>query len=319
MSVPITKPPVAVIGAGLIGSAWAFGFARAGHAVALFDQDKQAARAAQARVADIATDMQAEGLLDDQSPTTIAARVTVATDLETCVKNALHVQENVSENIDVKRSVFAALDGAAHPDAVLASSTSALLPSRFTEALPGRSRCLVAHPINPPSLIPAVEIVPAPWTDAATMDRCAATMAGIGQKPIRMTREIDGFIMNRLQGALLQEAMRLVAEGFASPEDIDTGIRDGLAPRWSLCGPFEAIDLNAPGGVRDYVARYGPMYRIIGARQTTLPDWEGETLDRVDAARRAALPLADLPKAQARRDRRLMALMAHFRREKPPN
>jgi 3-hydroxyacyl-CoA dehydrogenase len=233
------------------------------------------------------------------------------------VKNALHIQENVSENVDVKRAVFAALDAASLPDAVLASSTSALLPSSFTEGLAGRARCLVAHPINPPSLIPAVEIVPAPWTDAAAMDRCAATMAGIGQKPIRMAREIDGFIMNRLQGALLQEAMRLVADGIATPEDIDTGIRDGLAPRWSLCGPFEAIDLNAPGGVRDYVARYGPMYRIIGAGQTTLPDWEGATLDRIEAARRAALPLADLPKAQTRRDRRLMALMAHFRRETP--
>jgi L-gulonate 3-dehydrogenase len=309
--------PIAVIGAGLIGSAWAFGFARAGHPVTLWDQWPEAAQAAHARVTEIATDMQAAGLLDGQTPAQVAARVTLAPDLETCVKNALHVQESVSENVDVKRAVFAALDAAALPDAVLASSTSALLPSSFTETLKGRARCLVAHPINPPSLIPAVEIVPAPWTGATAMDRCAATMAGIGQKPIRMAREIDGFIMNRLQGALLQEAMRLVADGIATPEDIDTGIRDGLAPRWSLCGPFEAIDLNAPGGVRDYVARYGPMYRIIGARQTTLPDWEGATLDRIEAARRAALPLADLPKAQTRRDRRLMALMAHFRRETP--
>jgi L-gulonate 3-dehydrogenase len=311
------KFPIAVIGAGLIGSAWAFGFARAGHPVTLYDQDADAARAAQARVTEIATDMQAAGLLEGQTPAQVAGRVTLAPDLKSCVKNALHVQENVSENVDVKRAVFAALDAAALPDAILASSTSALLPSSFTETLKGRARCLVAHPINPPSLIPAVEIVPAPWTGASAMERCAATMAGIGQKPIRMTREIDGFIMNRLQGALLQEAMRLVADGIATPEDIDTGIRDGLAPRWSLCGPFEAIDLNAPGGVRDYVARYGPMYRIIGARQTTLPDWEGATLDRVEAARRAALPLSDLPKAQTRRDRRLMALMAHFRRETP--
>jgi len=311
------KSPIAVIGAGLIGSAWAFGFARAGHPVTLFDQDAGAARAAQARVAEIGTDMQAAGLLEGQTPAEVAGRVHLAADLDKAVKNALHVQENVSENFDIKRAVFAALDAAARPDAILASSTSALLPSSFTETLKGRARCLVAHPINPPSLIPAVEIVPAPWTDAAAMERCAATMAGIGQKPIRMTREIDGFIMNRLQGALLQEAMRLVADGIATPDDIDTGIRDGLAPRWSLCGPFEAIDLNAPGGVRDYVARYGPMYRIIGARQTTLPDWEGETLDRIAAARRAALPLSDLPKAQTRRDRRLMALMAHFRRETP--
>lgn len=308
---------IAVIGAGLIGSAWAYGFAQAGHAVTLWDRDESAAQRARARVAEIAHDMQAAGLLQGQSPSDVAARVTLASDLANSVKNVRHVQENVSENVDVKRAVFAALDEAAPADAILASSTSALLPSSFTETLKGRARCLVAHPINPPSLIPAVEIVPSPWTDARAMERCAATMAGIGQKPIRMTREIDGFIMNRLQGALLQEAMRLVADGIATPEDIDTGIRDGLAPRWSLCGPFEAIDLNAPGGVRDYVARYGPMYRIIGARQTTLPDWEGETLDRIAAARRAALPLADLPKAQVRRDRRLMALMAHFRRETP--
>ena len=142
--------PIAVIGAGLIGSAWAFGFARAGHPVTLWDQWPEAAQAAHASVTEIATDMQAAGLLDGQTPAQVAARVTLAPDLETCVKNALHVQENVSENVDVKRAVFAALDAAALPDAVLASSTSALLPSSFTETLKGRARCLVAHPINPP-------------------------------------------------------------------------------------------------------------------------------------------------------------------------
>ena len=177
------KTPIAVIGAGLIGSAWAFGFARAGHAVTLWDQDAAAAQAALARVTEIATDMQAAGLLDGQTPAQVAGRVTLTPDLKSCVKNALHVQENVSENVDVKREIFAALDAAALPDAILASSTSALLPSRFTETLKGRARCLVAHPINPPSLIPAVEIVPAPWTDAQARDRCAATMAGIGQNP----------------------------------------------------------------------------------------------------------------------------------------
>jgi 3-hydroxyacyl-CoA dehydrogenase len=132
-----------------------------------------------------------------------------------------------------------------------------------------------------------------------------------------MQREIDGFIMNRLQGALLQEAFRLVANGIASPEDVDTGLRDGLAPRWALLGPFETIDLNAPGGVRDYVARYGPMYAKIAATQREHPDWTGETLDRIDAARRKRLPLEQISEAQAERDSRLVRMMKHLRDNAP--
>jgi len=149
------------------------------------------------------------------------------------------------------------------------------------------------------------------------MDRCADLMKRIGQKPIRMKREIDGFIMNRLQGALLQEAFRLVADGIATPEDLDTGLRDGLAPRWALLGPFETIDLNAPGGVRDYVARYGAMYTNIAKTQRHTADWTGETLDRIEAAQRAQLPLDQIPQAQAKRDSRLVDMMKHLGRYTP--
>ena len=172
-----------------------------------------------------------------------------AATLEEALDGASHVQESTPEDVGVKRHVFSRLDALAPADAVLASSTSAILPSRFTEALPGRGRVLVVHPINPPYLIPAVEIVPAPWTDAAVVERTAALMRSAGHAPIVMKREIDGFVMNRMQGALLEEAFRLVAEGYASIEDVDIGIRDGLALRWSFIGPFETIDLNAPGGV----------------------------------------------------------------------
>ena len=96
--------------------------------------------------------------------------------------------------------------------------------------------------------MPAVEIVPAPWTDPAVVERTVAFMRAAGQAPIVMTREIDGFVVNRLQGALLQEAFRLVADGYASCEDVDIALREGLALRWSFMGPFETIDLNAPGG-----------------------------------------------------------------------
>jgi 3-hydroxyacyl-CoA dehydrogenase len=111
---------------------------------------------------------------------------------------------------------------------------------------------------------------------------------------------------------LLQEAFRLVADGIATPEDVDTGLRDGLAPRWALLGPFETIDLNAPGGVRDYVARYGGMYANIAETQRHTVDWTGETLDRIEAARRARLPLDRIPEAQAERDSRLVEMMKHL-------
>ena len=141
----------------------------------------------------------------------------------------------------------------------------------------------MAHPINPPYLVPAVELVPAPWTDAQTMERGAEFLRGIGQVPLVMEREIDGFIMNRLQGALLDEAFRLVEGGYASAADVDRGIADGLALRWSFIGPFETIDLNAPGGIADYVARYGPMYAGLAESMRRQPDWAGITAAGIGA------------------------------------
>jgi 3-hydroxyacyl-CoA dehydrogenase len=136
-------------------------------------------------------------------------------------------------------------------------------------------------------------------------------MEGVGQAPIVMRRELDGFIMNRLQGALLQEAFRLVAEGYASTEDVDIGIRDGLGRRWAFIGPFETIDLNAPGGIVDYVRRYGPMYREIAAESRPVP-WEGALVDQLEAERRERLPREGLAERQRWRDRRLMALTRHL-------
>jgi 3-hydroxyacyl-CoA dehydrogenase len=238
----------------------------------------------------------------------------IASTLEEAVAGAAHVQENTPENLALKCEVFARLDSAAGAETILASSTSALLPSKFTQTLAGRGRCLVAHPINPPYLIPAVEVVPSPWTDPAAMERTAAFLRTAGHAPIVMKREIDGFVMNRMQGALLEEAFRLVAEGYASAEDVDIGIREGLALRWSFMGPFETIDLNAPAGVRDYAERYQGMYADIFPTVQWRADWTGPVLDIVEAERRAALPADRLAERQAWRDRRLMALAAHKRR-----
>ena len=305
---------IALVGTGFIGRAWAISFARAGHDAMLWDQLADAPAAALAYIESLLPDLHKYDLLNGSAPAEIRGRIHVATTLEEALEGAEHVQENTPEDLALKRDIFARLDAVAAPNAILASSTSAILPSQFTETLAGRDRCLVVHPINPPYLIPAVEIVPAPWTAPTTVERTAALLRAAGHAPIVMKREIDGFVMNRMQGALLEEAFRLVAEGYASAEDVDVGIREGLALRWSFMGPFETIDLNAPAGVRDYVERYQSIYAAIFPTVQWRADWAGPVLQTIEAERRAALPASRLGERQAWRDRRLMALAAHKRR-----
>ncbi len=304
---------IALVGLGLVGRAWAISFARAGHEVALWDEKPEAVDGALRYAEEVLPDLASNGLLEELAPT-VRARMRRPGRLEEALDGASHVQESTPEDVEIKRRVFARLDAIAADDAVLASSTSAILPSRFTEALRGRSRALVAHPINPPYLIPAVEIVPAPWTNPAAVERTTSLMRSAGHAPIVMKREIDGFLINRLQGALLEEAFRLVAEGYASVEDVDVGVREGLAMRWSFIGPFETIDLNAPAGVRDYALRYQGTYERIFASTQWRADWSGPVMDAIEAERRKLLPADRLGERQAWRDRRLIALTAHKRR-----
>ena len=303
----------AIIGSGFVGRAWAITFARAGHAVRLWDADAAALPAALTFIEGVLPDLAANDLLRGSTPADVMGRLHATHDLAAALDGVDHVQENTPERVEVKRQVFADLDRHAPPGAVLASSTSALLPSTFTEQLPGRARCLVCHPINPPYLVPAVEVCAAPWTAPEAVEKAAAFLRSCGQAPLVMKREIDGFIMNRLQGALLEEAFRLVADGVAGVEDVDIGLRDGLALRWSFMGPFETIDLNAPGGVRDYAERYQGIYANIFPSVQRRVDWSGPVMDAVERDRAAKLGRDALGERQVWRDRRLMALLAHKR------
>ena len=225
---------------------------------------------------------------------------------------ATWMQESVAEKAEIKAELFARAAALAGSDAILASSSSAIAASRFTEHVKGRERCLIAHPVNPPYLIPLVELCPAPWTDPAVPERARATMESVGMVPVTVNREVEGFVLNRLQGALLAEAFRLVDDGIASVEDVDRTVRDGLGLRWSFMGPFETIDLNAPDGLSDYCDRYGPFYKRV-QDEASPRDWDADLVGRIEAERRRDLPKADLSARQSWRDRRLMALLRHKR------
>jgi L-gulonate 3-dehydrogenase len=303
-------PKAAVIGAGLIGRAWALVFARAGFEVALWDPVEGAAASAIAFAAARLPELHAAGLLRGRSPDEVLSALGEAAGLADAVAGAVWVQECGPERLDAKQALFASLDHAAPPEAILASSTSTIPASEFTGNLAGRERCLVAHPVNPPYLVPVVELCPAPWTSPLVVQRARELMQQAGMVPAIVRQEIQGFILNRLQAALLGEAFRLVEDGIASPEDVDATIKHGLGLRWSFMGPFETIDLNAPGGLADYCARYGEVLFEMQQQMVTRR-WTPELVADLEAGRRAVLPAEAHTERQAWRDRNLMALLRH--------
>src|SRR5947209_13350829 len=304
-----TERHVAIVGAGLIGRAWAAIFARAGWTVRLTDPHRETLATAPDLIRNELRALARHGLAAD--PDGAAARVSTAAGVAEAVEGVEFVQENGPENIDQKITIFAELDRLAPRDALLVSSTSAIVASRFTEMLPGRARCLVGHPVNPPHLVPLVELCGAPWTSPDAIERARNIYREIGQVPVTINREIDGFVLNRLQGALLAEAFRLVGEGYISTEDLDHTVKDGLGLRWSFLGPFETIELNAPGGIPDYCARYTGFYQELASAPAGPEVYQSPNVDRVIAAwphRPTAERIASLTQ---HRNERLAALAAH--------
>ena len=299
----------AIAGSGLIGRSWAMVFARGGHDVVLWDQDPSQVEKALAHIAVTLPEMAAAGLVTDVPA--IRARIKGATSLAEAMNGVGFVQENIAERAAPKQALFREMERLLKPDAIISSSTSAILPSILFGELETRSRCLVSHPLNPPHLAPIVELCGGDFTSPDVIATTRDLMASCGMSPITVKREIDGFILNRLQLAVLNEAFRLISEDYVTAEDLDKTIKDGLALRWSFMGPIETIDLNAPGGVADYMARYGETIRRVGEQQAAAKPWPETVAQVLDAVRRAAVPAEKLGDATAWRDQRMMALAAH--------
>ncbi len=303
---------MALVGAGLVGSGWAIVFARAGCEVALYDAEPDQRQRAIAWVDRQLADLQTQALIGEP-PAAIAARIHPESSLPQALAGAEFVQESIVERLDVKQRLYADMDAVAEPATILASSTSAFPTSAIADGLAGRARCIVAHPVNPPYLVPLVEVSGAPFTAPETVERTLTLMRTVGQAPIHVRREIHGFVLNRLQWTLLAEACRLVADGIASVDDVDAAIRDGLGRRWAFLGPFEVGDLNAPGGLADYLDRFAPTIETINAPAAGGPfRLEPERIAVLHAARRAMLPEPQRAGRMAWRDRRLMALARHL-------
>lgn len=309
---------VALVGTGVIGRGWIRVFTRAGLRVRLHDLGRAPLEAAQAWLAETLDRDVASGRLSGEEAQAQRDLVSAHVDLAEAVAGCGYVQESGPEEVSVKRSIFTALDEAAPAEAVLASSTSTLDMNLIAGGLPGERRCLMAHPFNPPYIIPVVEVMGCRETEPGLITATTAFLESVGLKPVIMRRYAFGYLLNRIQAAVVREAVHMVASGLASVEDVDTVIRDGLALRWVILGNFGTNHTNADGGIREYYTRYGHVYQAIQADLDPAPaPFSPELIEEIGRQVDDATDGAGVTRLSNWRDETILKLRA-FKDQNPP-
>jgi ketoreductase RED1 len=245
---------VAVIGAGTIGLSWAALFAAHGHTVRVQDPRPGIGPEVESAVRHLTRLQPATGEAAD-----LLSRIEVVDDVETAVAGADVVQENAPERLPLKQELFARIEAAVGERALIASSTSALMPSDLAREMRTPERLVVGHPFNPPEVLPLVEVVPGERTAPWAVEAAVAFYRSVGKKPVVLHREINGFVANRLQSTLFRECVWLVTQGVVSAAELDEIVTESIGPRWATAGPFESFHLGGgPGGMRHFLEHLGP-------------------------------------------------------------
>ena len=253
---------IAIIGTGVIGSSWAAFYAAKGFQVNMWDVDAGLLQKGHQQTVDIIRQLQAQGILSEDSVEKSLSRIVTAGALKQAADNVQLVQESVAENYEVKQQVFKALDAETGPDVVLASSSSGLLMTEIQQVTRYPGRCLITHPFNPPHLIPLVELVPGNGTDKNTILNMKNFYEKMGKVPVVLKKAVPGHIANRLALALWREAVDLVIQGIASVEDVDKAVCAGPGLRWAIMGPHMIYHLGGgEGGMDRFIDHFGPAVK----------------------------------------------------------
>jgi len=313
----LSDPKFSIIGSGSIGIGWAIVFARAGYSVKVFDIEEAALKNFNTQIKSRLALLRENELLAE-NPQAVLERIQTTLDLAEAVAEADYIQECGPESVEIKRELFTKLANLAKPEAILASSSSALRPSEFASDVASNERCLVVHPGNPPYLISIAEVVPAEFTSEEAIKTCTDLLTKVGIIPIRVNNEPQGFVFNRLQGAILREAYCLVRDGVISPTDLDLIVTEGLGKRWSIVGPFSTSALNVRGGIKAHVARMGKSYFEMGKERGQNDPWDESLVDIVAADIDKKLPDANWEENTKKRDLALMKLNKLFEKVVKP-
>jgi 3-hydroxypropionate dehydrogenase (NADP+) len=252
---------VACVGSGLIGQGWATLFLAKGYEVTLQDLRKDLLKSATEQVALNLSFMENNGLLQKGKATPSAGHIRTTTELAEAVKGADYIQESVYDKYPVKKKVFKALDALVPADTIIASSSSGLLMTEIQTVVTNPERCVLTHPFLPVHLMPLVEIVGGEQTSSEAVQIANDLMIKLGKVPVRLKKEVSGYIVNRLQAAILREAMDLVVTGVASAEEVDRAFCAGIGMRDPFIGPLLRAHL-AGDGIESFLENYADSYRL---------------------------------------------------------
>ena len=252
---------IGILGAGTIGSSWATFFATKGMKVRVYDVDRAVEEKGIVKTCANLDDLVEYGLVERERLSSLKRNIVSAGSMAALVDGADYIQESTAENYEVKAKVFSEMDRLAAPETVLASSSSGLLMSVIQESAKRPERCLIAHPFNPPHLVPLVELVPGKKTAPAVMDQIKKFFEGLGKIPVMLKKEIPGHIANRLAAAIWREAIDLVLKGAATVEDVDKALCAGPGIRYALMGQHMIYHLGGgEGGYGYFIDHIGKAF-----------------------------------------------------------
>lgn len=298
-----------MVGSGLIGRSWAMVFLSGEYKVKIYDNKPGQASGAITEIRKQLEELQQSKMLrGNLSAAEQTSLLSSHDDLQQALQDAFFVQECVFEDLEAKQTVFQEVESLVKESVILSSSTSCLMPSNVFSRVQNRTRCIISHPVNPPYYVRLVELVPHPETLPAVMDVAFSLMTDVGQAPVRLRKEIDGFALNRVQYAIIAESWRLVQDGVISVKDIDLVMSEGLGMRYAFIGPIETMHLNAPEGMEDYLQRYSEGIKRVLKSFGPVPEFSGDAAARITEEICELIP-ADQEHLTARRERRDQLLM----------
>ena len=303
-----SKKLITIVGGGNIGSSWALVFLLHGYRVSLYDKNYEVQSLSKKYIKRGLNLFTKSKNLDKLKIKSILSRIKFFKDLEDALYETKYVIEAINENLNDKINVFKEISKIVDKDIVIASSSSFIPISKISENTINKHRCLNLHPGNPPYLLRFAEIVPSTFTSKKTLDQTKYLLKSVKLHPIILKKEIEGFVFNRLQGALLQEAYSLVNDDIISASDIDLLVKSGLGLRWSVLGPFETIDLNTKGGIENHSKIMIPFYKSMFS-ENKKSNFETKGIKKVILERRKILPLENLSKRISWRDKTIFKLI----------
>ena len=301
---------VAVVGGGVIGGGWVARFLEHGYDVALYDP----APAAMARLQVVLDNAEHAYRKLTMAPAGQRGRLRQAETLEDAVKDAWYITEAVPERLDIKQTVYATIESAAPDDALIASSTSGILPSDLQAKMRLPGRLMVAHPFNPVYLLPLVELCGGAQTDTENLEKAAEFLAKLGMKPLTLRKEIDAFIADRLLEAVWRESLWLIKDDICTTEELDDAIRFGFGLRWAQMGLFETYRIaGGEAGMKHFLAQFGPTLSWPWTKLMDVPDLDDALSDKIASQSDDQARGRSIAELERIRDDNLVAIMQALR------